>query len=170
METEYLYTKEQAAELRKKIIRDEIERQVKAAFKKYDRLQSAMFAIAQFWADEANDAVHYELIFSILETPVFPNGIEDDYYESDLVNLPELPSSQGILAFVENPYWDDNGEAIPAFAAFCKEDSHQEMDGLEAFTPYAVFRRKGENIEMEIVGEMLRPWLDGVKPEDWEDE
>jgi hypothetical protein len=47
------------------------------------------------------------------------------------------------------------------------------MSDFEAYTPYSVFRRKlTENneteIEMEVVGDMLRPWLDGVRPEEWE--
>ncbi len=36
----------------------------------------------------------------------------------------------------------------------------------EGYTLYAVLRRLGDGIEVEIVGEMLRPWLDGIKP-DW---
>lgn len=30
--------------------------------------------------------------------------------------------------------------------------------------PYAIFRRRDNDIEIEVVGKMLRPWLDGIKP------
>ncbi len=58
-----------------------------------------------------------------------------------------------------------NDNAIPNFAAYFKEGCHQEMDYLEAYSPYAVFRRKEGDIEIEVVGNMLRPWLDGIRPE-----
>ena len=60
--------------------------------------------------------------------------------------------------------WGDNSWAIPLFAAFCEEGAHQDMVPLQAFTPYAVFRR-GDPISVEVVGRALRPWLDGVVPE-----
>lgn len=138
--------------------------------------------VAQYWADEANDAVHYDIAFSVLSTPELPILAEEDSEEEDegknAVNLPELPTNWEILdtldlnidANINIRWWDDNGEAIPAFAAFCKEDSHQEMDRLEAYSPYAVFRRKGLEIETEIVGKMLRPWADGMRPEEWDEE
>lgn len=62
-------------------------------------------------------------------------------------------------------YWNDNGEVIPAFAAFCREGAHQEMSIAEAYAPYAILRRCGDDIAIEIVGQMLRPWLDGIHPE-----
>jgi hypothetical protein len=183
METEYLYTKDQAAELRQKMIATHILPQVKAVFGKYDQIQSIMFVVAQYWCDEANDAVHFELIPSILSTPSFPVQLveEIDYQDYDRINLPELPTYYDILDSIAQDlegqqeevsirYWNDNGEAIPAFSAFCKEDCDQEMDRLDAYSPYSIFRRKETEIEMEVVGEMLRPWLDGVRPEEWEDE
>ncbi len=36
---------------------------------------------------------------------------------------------------------------------------------MEAYSPYAIFRRQGDDLEIEVVGKMLRPWLDGIKPE-----
>ncbi|WP_019500815.1 hypothetical protein [Pseudanabaena sp. PCC 6802] len=173
MSTKYLYTQEQAAELREKLIANVIFPQVKLVFAKYNQLNSAMFLVAQYWADEASDAVHYQLLLSVLSTPVIP---EEDDLDSDPVNLPGLQNSWELLDSLDEDedelgfYWNDNGDAIAAFAAFCKEDAHQEMDGLEAYSPYAVFRRKESEIEIEIVGEMLRPWADGMRPEEWEEE
>lgn len=174
METPRIYTKEQAAELREKIIDSEIFPTIKVVFDKYPRIQSTMLVIAQYWDDEANDAVHYEIIFSILPTPVFGKefGEIEDYYDCDLVNLPELPSLAAIYDSIEDfcvfesgEYgWENNGNAVSTFAAYCKEGCHQDMDISEAYTPYAVFRRKDGEIETEVVGKMLRPWLDGMRP------
>jgi hypothetical protein len=173
METPAIYTKEEAAALREKIIAHAIVPLVKSGFDKYPQLRSAMLLVAQYWDDEADDAVHYELIFSVLPTPVPNIELEDtdDYDYDDSVNLPELPSSYEIYSAARSQieyseyYWQDNENAVATFAAYCKEGGSQDMGYLEAYTPYAVFRRQEGDIEMEIVGTMLRPWLDGVRPD-----
>ena len=43
------------------------------------------------------------------------------------------------------------------------------MESLEAYSPYALFSRVGAEIKMQVVGVMIRPWLNGVIPE-WEAE
>lgn len=175
MELEHLYTKKQAAQLRQKLIDSYIVPIVKANFKKYFQLKSAAILVAQYWNDEASDAVHYQLIYSVLDTPDFEAvaKAQTDWNE-DTVNLPGISDRGGDLidkvyspAFdTTEPYlWSDNGNAIPAFAAFCKEGCDQNMEISEAYTLYAVLRRLGDGIEVEIVGEMLRPWLDGIKPD-----
>ena len=172
METPRLYTKEQTAELREKIISSEIIPIINLHFSKYTQLQSAMLLVAQYWDDEADDAVHYQIIFSVLPTPVFSNA-DYDRYDPDPVNLPGLPSldeiDDSLIEYLdklenEEDCWQENGNAVPTFAAYCKEGCHQNMDYLEAYTPYAVFRRNQEEIEIEVVGDMLRPWLDGIRP------
>ena len=56
-------------------------------------------------------------------------------------------------------------EEIPAFAAYAPEGAHQSMDYSEAYNPYAILYRKDNDVEVKIVGKMLRPWLDGIRPE-----
>jgi hypothetical protein len=168
METQHIYTKEEAADLRSKIISSEIVPTIKVIFEKYTQLQSAMLLVAQYWDDEADDAVHYAMIYSVLPTPA--RGMES-LYAPDPINLPELPSLYEIYGSIENfciykgwEYsWEDNENAVPIFAAYCKEGCHQGMGHLETYSPYAVFRRKEKEIEIEIVGNMLRPWLDGLR-------
>ncbi len=174
MESQHIYTKEKAAELREKIINSEIVPRIKVAFDKYPQLHSAMLLVAQYWSDEANDAVHYQMIYSVLQTPAWGSELlETDYYYDDPVNLPRLPSLSEINIFLwENSHkfrrqkysWEENRNAIPIFAAYCQEGCHQEMDYLDTYIPYAVFRRKEAEIEIEVVGNMLRPWLDGLRP------
>jgi hypothetical protein len=167
MESQHIYTKEEAADLREKIISHEIVPQIKLVFRMYHQLRSAMLLVSQYWDDEASDEVHYQMIFSVLPTPAWEIGLENSY-EYDATNLPGLPNAGKIYdLFSEDFYkfkrsWGNNLDTIPAFAAYCKEGCHNEMDELEAYAPYAVFRRKEEEIEIEVVGNMLRPWLDGL--------
>jgi hypothetical protein len=168
MEPEHIYTKEEAAELREKIVNSEILPQIQLVFSRYPQLRSAMLLVSQYWNDEASDEVHYQMTFSVLPTPAWEIGLENSY-EYDATNLPGLPETDKVYdRFSEDFYkfeisWYSNLASIPAFAAYCKEGCHQEMDYVEAYTPYAVFRRKEAEIEIEVVGNMLRPWLDGIR-------
>jgi hypothetical protein len=66
--------------------------------------------------------------------------------------------------------WDSNGAAIPLFAAYCEEGADQEQPTGLSHAPYCVFRRgRGGGVDVEIVGVMVRPWLDGVAPQTFED-
>jgi hypothetical protein len=174
MKPQHIYTKEEAADLRAKIISSEIVPRVKVAFSKYIQLRSAMLLVAQYWSDDAYDAVYYIMTFSVLSTPVWGREIlSTDYDERDPINLPGLLSLYEIQDYLqeyfhqfedEEYYWEPNENAIPTFAAYCKEGCHHDMDYLDAYSPYAIFRRKEEEIEIEVVGNMLRPWLDGLRP------
>ncbi len=171
MEPEHIYSKEEAAELREKIINSEIVPQVKLVFSRYPQIRSAILLVAQYWNDEAYDEVHYQMTFSVLPTPAWEIGIEK-CYEHDPINLPGLPELDEVYErfgedfdeFKNGEYcWGNEEDTIPAFAAYCKEGSHQDMDYREAYSPYAVFRRKEEEVEIEVVENMLRPWLDGLR-------
>jgi hypothetical protein len=173
-------TPEQAAAARERLVANALVPYVARVFERFDHLRSAAFCVAQFWCDEALDAVHYEWVFSELGTPDVPAGLEDEEVE-DPVNLPS-----GQLDWGANRYppllanWDANSSFIPLFAAFCKEDCDQEMDPSESFVPYALFTRGPAgpaDVSVQVVGKMLRPWLDGVAPlwdgendgaEDWD--
>jgi hypothetical protein len=65
---EHLYTKKQAEQLREKLIKLVILPLVKANFDKHPKLNSAVMLVAQYWDDEANDAVHERIIYSRLDT------------------------------------------------------------------------------------------------------
>ena len=143
--------------------------------------------MAQYWNDGALDEVHDLFVYSVLDTPSweafakseqaednYDNG--EDYHNSikDPINLPgfidyqyEIDGDYSNINIDENRYYFYGfiSEEIAAFAAFCKEGSHQCMDYSEAYTPYALFTRTDAEIKIEIVGKMLRPWLDGIRPE-----
>lgn len=173
---EYLYTKKQAEQLRQKIIETAVVPTVKANFSTYPQLKSATLFVAQYWNDEANDAVHCRMVYSVLHTPDLEAATKaQGEYALDIVNLPELSDEDGELRNQifyppskdgEKVYcWLENGDAIPAFAAFCEEDCHQDMIGIEAYSPYAIFRcLNNDDIEIEVIGVQVRPWLDGINP------
>jgi hypothetical protein len=176
---EYLYTKEEAAQMREKIMDECVKPRAKACFERFPQLQSIALLVAQYWDDEANDAVHEHTIFSVLETPDLEAAFKaEEENKSDRLNLQDLTDVFELenvwwaadKLVEETSYWDDNATAIPAFAAFCQEGAHQGMSTREAYTPYAILRRRAEDIEVELVGQMLRPQLDGIKPEEWDEE
>lgn len=209
------YTPTEAASLRDQMIREQIVPVIRRAFAAHPALHSATLLVAQYWNDEANDAVHCDLVFSELDTPdtaaaylarrrryegedleprrsaAGPSGwarwlpwlrkaepqvmaVRDvpraSALKSDPINLPSGLDEEVLeREFAWNLGWDSNGEPISLFAAFCLEDCHQEMEVGEAYTPYAVFRRRNDDVAVEIVGVMTRPWLDGVEPEESEE-
>jgi hypothetical protein len=167
-DVEKKYTPEQTAKKREEIVA-EIAAGVGRVFDKHPELRSALMMVSQYWCDEADDAVHCDFIFSKLPTPNLKAAAKAWDEDADTVNLPEGLSHMDLAWTVEGYSWDDNGEAIPLFAAFTKEGSDQEMSVMETGAPYAVFRRSSLGVETEVVGEMLRPWLDGVRPS-WEQE
>lgn len=154
--------------LRERIIRREVLPFLRQPFAKYPQLRSAALFVAQYWSDNALDEVHPLLRFSVLETPDLESAINLEYWANDPVNLPELSPHEEIDEG-EKEFggfrWDSMGMAIPAFAAFCREGADQEMEYREAFSPYAIFRKSGDDIATEIVGQKFRPWLDGILPQ-----
>lgn len=166
-----LLTPTEAKQLREKLIQKWILPALEARFAKYPALKSAGMFVSQFWCDEADDAVHLTLIYSVLETPDFQTAIALEYGDPDSVNLPDLPSHNDIDWLERQDFipWDDNGIAIPAFAAFCREDCHQEMTNEEACSLFAIFRKTEDGFDIEYCGEMIRPWLDGIRPEFFEE-
>lgn len=197
-------------------------------FEKLPQINAAVMYVAQYWADEANDAVHVEMSYSLRDAPDIEahlarqSSVEENedflmmegeetaaaigYVNpyADVMQEVHRPTRPGIFDWLlkpkpaapsppppptttvseemrnrayeledllRGPFWDtgildDNGASITLFAAFTKEGAHQEMPYGEAYLPYAVFHRApGGVVRTEVVGKMVRPWLDGVAPE-----
>lgn len=156
----------------------------KHVFAKEPRANSLIFAVAQFWADEADDAVHSEIVISSAVNPTWPECYShehnafasegEDSYDA-LEGQWQILSAATDQLPADRRFTDSNGEMIPAFAAFTKEECTQEDDPAEAFLPYAIARRSGGDVAIEIVGKMLRPewednWDVGFYKDDEEDE
>ena len=67
--TKKKYTSTEVARLREQMIQDQVLPIITRAFDSFPSLKSATLLVAQFWCDEAIDAVHCDLIFSELNTP-----------------------------------------------------------------------------------------------------
>ena len=183
-----LHTAAETAAIREKVINHYALLIVKRVFAKYPQIKSAYFAVAQYWDDGASDEVHNFFVYSVLNLPNWEafaksEQAEDNYenwedYDNsikDPINLPgfvdfqyEIDGDYSNINIEKSKYYFAGFkiELIAAFAAFCKEGSHQCMDYSEAYTPYTLFTRTDTGIKTEIVGKMLRPWLDGISPED----
>jgi hypothetical protein len=163
---------------------------ISLAFERHRWANSITLMVAQYWNDEAEDAVHPLWVFSTRAIP------DLDAYELELarnerfdttpdarpasVNLPEHVHGWDLHAELAHGFsrtdhtridiriavpWDSNGWAIPLFAAYCPEGGSQESSMMECYRPVTVFRRPSPEEThpvIEFTGNKLRPWLDGV--------
>lgn len=174
-------------------------------FQAYPQVRSIALCVAQYWNDEADDAVHSHYILSALDTPVLHEEDEMERWEDipsadypyidpnwagvDLGQRARCEWNYGgtphvsysrpslILEMEKTFYqgtswssWDSNGAAIPMWAAWCKEGSNQEMSAYEAHN-IAVIAQRDEDGEVTLeFTPMLRPNLDGIRPEYWDED
>lgn len=186
MEVIRKYTPEQAEGLRSAIIAEHITPVIKEVFDKHPKIQAAILSFAQYWSDEANDAVYPSITFALEKNPDYKahiNKLNQSYfYEnygwqesckwSDLV---EGPAGFEVLGVKDErldfraPHWKPwpgNNDAISAFAPYCLENIYGPGTYSYDEAPYCLFRREEKQaLSIEVVGEMIRPWLDGVMPE-----
>lgn len=154
----YEYTRAQTEVLRA----DRVERlraHAAGLFGRFPSLASMALLVRQDGPEAGDDAVRYVLVYSELETPDLAAAAIETEDGLDRVNLPGVVL--GADGDVADDGWDGDGDAIPAFAAYCAEDER------DLGRVYAYFRRdpRGNGgVRVEVLGEMLRPWLDGVAP------
>ena len=170
--TGYSHTPGQTEVARRLFIRARLLRVVRRYFDKYPLLRSAALCVAQYWNDEADDAVHACVVVSELPEPTL-DGTEP--YADEGTPDPNLPNTK----IKESEYargsflhlwsagvpWDDNNRAIPLWAAFTLEGGSQDSDFSANYAPAVLFYRHGGYSFLP----MLRPQLDGVRSE-WSDE
>ena len=104
MDNPFSYTAAETEVIRQKIVNDYALSIVEIVFAEYSQINSAYFAVAQFYDDNATDEVHNFFLYSVLDTPDWQafarseqeaEEVEDwDYYEKfavkDPVNLPGI--------------------------------------------------------------------------------
>jgi len=177
-------TAEEAESGRRTVLETKLGPVVKAIFDKNPNLISSVLMIAQHRSDEAQDAIKMMLPFSISTDPDFEFWLSNIDNEESQEDWParnyfiegERASGIAKVRFTSegDPHymrqvwdaWSGNDDFIPLFAAFCKEGGVQVESHTHNYAPFAIFRRgsDGADIEIEIIGSMLRPWLDGVMP------
>src|SRR5262249_49384130 len=74
----YCMSRGEVETARRHYVREQLLPIVSHYFQTYERLQSAMLCVAQYWADEADDAVHGSLIVSELFEPTLGVGWSDE--------------------------------------------------------------------------------------------
>ncbi|MCP4957971.1 MAG: hypothetical protein GY925_01745 [Actinomycetia bacterium] len=145
-------------------------------------IRSIAVCVAQYWDDEASDAVHCRWVISQLETPDWPQGLVDrggtvftltkqqaqdrGLWRGEDPNLPAgLEQCRLGPVYNEMGPWDDNRSAISLAAAWCREGAHQDTDDEDNFLPFVILRHDSQGWAHELVP-MIRPWLDGVRSQD----
>jgi len=161
-------------ELRDRYLRLTVEPTIRWVFEKFQHVQSVTLRVAQYWDDEANDAVHAELIFSQLETPRQKTNAGENFPTTPVLDLGcEAPwswwkyNNLDTGEYNDSVGWSDNWMAIPLFAAWCEEGCNQGMEHDEAYSPYCTYRKTDAGVQRELYP-MVRDYLDGVAPE-WSD-
>jgi hypothetical protein len=153
-----------------------------AVFDQHLWMSSAAICVAQYWDDEADDAVHAEVIFSRFDTPDVAGALSEGWDP----NLPEGDGQRvvdghwdllmrradgsrrwGWDGGGDDWAWDNNGCAISLFASYCNADGDQCAPAVDSFATWAVVRRAPDGLALHVVGDRVRPWLDGVRPS-WE--
>ena len=130
----------------------------KKLFAAHPQYNSLMLGVAQYWADEADDAVHYELCASERALPLWPHVCDQTAWDEDgYENVPGEACSNCGDNFGYMGMWDDNGAAIGAFEAYCHEGGSQDEAPANNYLPYAVARRAGDDVAIEIIGRLQRP-------------
>jgi len=198
------YTPEETARLRDKYINDIVLPIVEKKFNRVKEFRTAILFVAQYWHDEARDAVQGAIAYSLMNTPDIEaymkrlsqskkswkeDKIEDEYIEIEVqgechsFNLEPLFEGRTAANTLLEIYgdrisrilrgdtdnlggWNPNLDTIPLFAAFCKEGGNQSSDFSQNFSPLMIFKRQSATpaiIDYDYIGEMKRPWLEGVK-------
>jgi hypothetical protein len=136
-------------------------------------VDTVFLACAQYWNDEALDAVH------LREEPAQP-GVhtwEEWLAQERGLDVQDHPAWRAHwerrealrdawkgareAAGVPDDYMD-NGDLIPAFAAYCREGCHQELAVWDAYALYATARRVPGGVALEVSGVEVQPWAEDV--------
>lgn len=123
-------------------------------FAKKPALRSVLMLVAQYWNDEADDAVHDVIVASERTTPLWPHacGVYDDNVEP--------VAGEFCWSCWEDMGWmpfHDNSEAvIAAFEPYCHEDGSQDQSQEQNYLPYAIARRGETGTAIEIIGRVVR--------------
>lgn len=159
-------------------------------FQRYNWVKGAYLAFAQYWNDEASDAVHYSIQLLTNKDLNWLDSFSKEKNESlgdyfDARNYHSLDprdwaaeqlvdSVKRELFNKEYGFYYDNGDLIKAFASFTQDGFSQESERQEAYSPYlkiwwepSKYSHKNADIELKwmIVGKMYRPHLENVSSE-----
>jgi len=134
----------------------------RAIFAKRPELRSIVLGASQYWNDEADDAVHEWIVASEREVPLWPHVCDGGWHDEDnpVEQVPgEVCESCGGL--LDEPgyltWWHDNSTAVEAFEPYCHESGSQGRPDRYNALPAAIARKRGDDIELELLGPVQRP-------------
>lgn len=156
-----------SAEMRERYLHEHFGPLARRYFEKDERVRSVILGIAQYWCDEADDAVHSIFVPCPDETPKpWPQCLSGNPYyslewgQTGVSWLDDWKEHQAMRD--DLPFLDENESMIVAFASCVHETGSQEFDDAENYRPYAIARRSPAGaVDIEVVGKVLRP--------EWED-
>lgn len=136
--------------------------QVLAALRKRKLLKSngsATLFFAQYWDDNADDEVHFEVAIS--ETPTFEGSLYGENVMSEYDFLPLDAKGHRDYGGEPDVKWNGNYADIPVWAAYANGVGSQNNERDENFTKAVIIHGDGT---YEFLP-MQRPWLDGIMTE-----
>lgn len=121
--------------------------------------RSVLLVISQYWDDQADDEVHGRCYASTRETPVWPHECDGSERYKPLLDGEECNwcGEGGYDAFQMGFYGGYEDAMVVAFEQLCRESANQNMDHNEAYVPFAIARKRGEHVDVEVVGSAQRP-------------
>ena len=129
---------------------------VRETFARRKDLRSALFVVAQYWNDSANDELHGHIVFSSEAVPRWPH--ECEWPRHMRMAEPCTRCDPSGDTYFTLPYEE---ATFRAWEAYCKEGANQEQDLAQAYLPYAVVTKRADgSLELDVVGEPVRAWLD----------
>ncbi len=132
----------------------EFKAQAAAHFAENPNDQSIVYAVAQYFADEAPDAVHELGVTYPSRDPWWPHRCAWEAPPADGSRCRSCSGRGGFGAL------ESNDEGVYAHAAFCAEGGGGEGES-ELHEPIWIARREADGqVSLEWVGHLARPWLD----------
>jgi hypothetical protein len=123
---------------------------------KYENVASATLFVAQYWDDEADDAVHMCVVTNNEPLPVY-NLTGSSRSKGDVLLKQYTIFSHCDLGY-NDLNWDGNVTAITLWAAWTNENCSQDDDYDDSYSPAVTILRDGSLIWHP----QIRPYLDGV--------
>lgn len=138
-------------------------------------IKCVVVAVAQYWNDEADDAVHTAILPLSEEFTSWQDCFrfsknkfasrryyrDDDKREFGEIDKYDLITKANEAVFGDKyrnaPYPNNTTEYINAFASFCKEGGSQENDTMENYNPILVFYKNDDgSIRVRDLGNVIR--------------
>jgi|GEM_PF-2925729 len=133
---------------------------LEAAKKKFDadpRVQSIVLAVAQYFADEAGDAVHTLGVLYPTREPTWPHRCPE---ENEVAAADGSQCDRCLREWNAFGQLDSNLDAVYAYSAYCGEYGGGEGESW-LHDPILVARRELDGgVSLEHVGRIVRPWMD----------